>query len=75
MNYATANGTALSSSDYTAASGTLTLTAGQTSRTVTVNLTRDPTTEPNETFFLNLSNAVNAAIADGQAIGTILNDD
>ena len=31
--------------------------------------------EPNETFFINLSNAVNASILDGQGVGTILNDD
>jgi hypothetical protein len=30
---------------------------------------------PDETFFVNLSNAGNAAIADGQGLGTITNDD
>ena len=28
-----------------------------------------------ETFFVNLSNATNATIVDGQAVGTIKNDD
>ena len=37
VKYATANGTALAGSDYTATSGTLTFTPGQTSKTVTVN--------------------------------------
>ncbi|MFN9554693.1 MAG: Calx-beta domain-containing protein, partial [Dolichospermum sp.] len=31
--------------------------------------------EANETFFVNLSNATNASIADAQAQGTITNDD
>ena len=35
----------------------------------------DTTPEPNETFFVNLTTATNATIADGQGIGTILNDD
>ena len=31
--------------------------------------------EANETFFLNLSGASNATIADGQGVGTITDDD
>jgi len=31
--------------------------------------------EPDETFFVNLSNPVNASIAAGQGVGTIQNDD
>ena len=31
--------------------------------------------EPNETFFVNLSNPVNGVIGDAQGVGTILNDD
>src|SRR5262249_10473871 len=36
VNYATANGSALAGSDYTATSGTLTFSPGQTSKTVSV---------------------------------------
>jgi hypothetical protein len=75
VNYATANGTALAGSDYTAANGTLTFAPGQTSQTVTVNVTGNTTVEPNETFVVNLSGASGATIADGQGVGTILNDD
>ncbi|NOT57725.1 MAG: hypothetical protein HOP18_24230, partial [Deltaproteobacteria bacterium] len=57
VNYATANGSAVAGSDYTATSGALTFTAGQTSKTVTVNITGDTTIEPNETFVVNLSGA------------------
>jgi hypothetical protein len=35
----------------------------------------DKTVEPDETFFVNLSNASGATIADGQGLGTIVNDD
>ena len=79
VSYATANGPApngaLAGSDYTAKSGTVTFTAGATTATVTVAVSGDRTREPTETFLVNLSNAVNATIADAQAVGTILNDD
>ncbi|MCA1558152.1 MAG: DUF4214 domain-containing protein [Acidobacteria bacterium] len=35
----------------------------------------DNATEPNETFFVNLSNAQNTTLTDNQGLGTILNDD
>ena len=57
VNFATANGTATSGSDYTANSGTVTFAAGQTSQTVTVQVTGDTNVEPDETFFVNLSSA------------------
>jgi subtilase family serine protease len=53
----------------------LTFTPGQTSKTVTVNVTGDTVVEPDETFFVNLSAASGATIADAQGLGTILNDD
>ncbi|MEH1827077.1 MAG: Calx-beta domain-containing protein [Nostoc sp.] len=75
VNYATANGTATAGSDYTATTGTLTFNPGNTSKTLTVAVTGDTIFEPNETFFVNLSNATNSTIADNQGLGTILNDD
>ncbi|HWS99777.1 MAG TPA: Calx-beta domain-containing protein [Pyrinomonadaceae bacterium] len=76
VKYATANGTATAGTDYTAlALATLTFSVGQTSRTVTVPVRGDTARESNETFFLNLSGAVNATIADAQGQGTITNDD
>lgn len=73
--YAAANGTATAGSDYTAASGTLTFAPGVTSQPVTVLVTGDTTVENNETFFVNLSNASGASIADSQGQATIVNDD
>jgi hypothetical protein len=74
VNYATANGTA-SGSDYSATSGTLSFGPDETTKTVNVTVSGDTTVEANETFFVNLTNGVNATIADSQGLGTITNDD
>ncbi|RYF50650.1 MAG: hypothetical protein EOO38_05155, partial [Cytophagaceae bacterium] len=75
VNYATADGTATASSDYTATSGTLTFPAGTTSQTITVHVTGDTVVEPNEIFQVNLSSPVNTTLENEQATGTITNDD
>jgi hypothetical protein len=75
VTYATADGTATAGTDYIGANGILVFAPGQTSRTLTVTVLGDTLDEPDETFTVNLSNAVNAAIADGQGVGTILDDD
>ncbi|MDT5268471.1 MAG: uncharacterized protein QOH49_657 [Acidobacteriota bacterium] len=41
----------------------------------TVNVNGDATTEPNETFFVNVTNVTGATVSDGQGQGTIQNDD
>ena len=75
VSYATADGTALANADYTATSGTLTFLPGETSRTISVGIKGDLKSEPDETFTVELSNAVGATIADAVATATILNDD
>ena len=62
VDYATADGTALAGSDYTATSGTLTIAAGDTSGTFTVPITSDGVAETLETLTVNLSNAANATL-------------
>jgi len=47
----------------------------ETSKPVNVTVNGDTKFEASETFFVNLSSAVNAGIADGQGMGTITNDD
>ena len=75
-NIATADGTATAGSDYVAASATAqTMAAGVTSKTFSVTINGDTTVEPNETFLVNLTGVTGAAVADGQAVGTINNDD
>ncbi len=75
VNYATANGTAVAGSDYTATSNTLTFAPGQTSQTISVPVIGDTITEANETFTVNLATPTNATISDAQGVGTIVNDD
>ncbi|HUR32332.1 MAG TPA: Calx-beta domain-containing protein [Vicinamibacterales bacterium] len=75
VGYSTATGTAVSPDDFTAASGSATIAAGQTSTTISVAVIGDTAVEVDETFRVMLSNAVGATIADGDATGTIVNDD
>jgi PKD repeat protein len=75
VKYATANGTATAGSDYTATNGILNFAAGETTKTVSVQIIGDRNYEQNENFFVNLSEAINANIADAQAVATILDDD
>lgn len=74
----TADGTAVSaaSEDYTATSlDDETIAEGQTSTSFSVPVTGDTAFESDETFLVNVSGVSGAAVADGQGLGTILNDD
>src|SRR5207244_3293441 len=76
VDFATADGTATTADgDYVAASGTVTFLPGVTSQPVAVTVNGNTKFEPNETFFVNPSNPVNATISDNQGAGTIVNDD
>ena len=76
VSFATANGTATSPSDYFAISGgTVNFAPGITSQPLTIEVIGETAVEANENFFVNLSESRNAKIADGQGVGTILNDD
>jgi chitinase len=75
VHWATADDDAVSPSDYVAASGDLTFTAGETSKTVSVSVKGDLVAELDEPFLVNLSVPVNASIFDGQAVGTIVDDE
>ena len=75
VNYATADGTANAPTDYQTASGTISFAPGEISKTFTVFVNGDTDVEPNETFTVNLSGAVNGTILGGTGTGTIINDD
>ena len=76
VGYATADGTATAGEDYEAASGMLTFAPGEVSRTVRVTVIDDAADEPDEeTFVLALAAADGAMVADGEATGTIRDDD
>jgi hypothetical protein len=75
VNYATSDGTATAGSDYVAVGSTvLTFNPFETSKTVAVVVNPNPTFEPDETFFVDLSGATNATIADNQGQATIIDD-
>ncbi|QXW19640.1 autotransporter domain-containing protein [Comamonas aquatica] len=75
VNYATANGTAQAGSDYVASSGTLTFSPGQITQMLSVTVYGDTDVEPDETFFVNLSDPSFATLSKPQGVGIILNDD
>lgn len=77
VKYATANGTAVAPSDFTAkAPTTLSFSAGQTSKTVAIPIKGDTVDEADESFQLSLSDAsAGLDIVDGVAAGTIVDDD
>ena len=75
VGYSTADGTATAPGDYTAAGGNLVFQPGQVTKTVMVRVRGDTLDEIDETFTVNLADAVNAVIADGTGVGTITDDD
>ena len=62
-------------SDFVANSGVLTFSPGQTHGSVTVQIKGDRVKEPNEVFYVLLTNAHNATIGTPNAVGGILSDD
>ncbi|MEM9897966.1 MAG: ExeM/NucH family extracellular endonuclease, partial [Pseudomonadota bacterium] len=79
VDFATSTGpsdTATENADYGPESGTLQFSATETEKTITVQILTDDTPEPDETFTVTLSNPTGGlVIADGEATGTIENDD
>jgi hypothetical protein len=75
VKFATQDGSAAAGSDYTTTSGTLTFPPGVDGRTIVVPVRGDATAEADEYFRLNLQNARQSKIADGQAVITIVDDD
>ncbi len=78
VDYTTTDNTAtVADGDYNATSGTLTFAAEEITKTISVTVNGDTDYEGNETFFVDLSNPVNAVdpIVDNQATGTIIDDD
>lgn len=78
LKYATANGSAQAGSDYLTKSGSLSFgvsNAATQTKTILVPVRGDILVEGNETFGVNLSNAVNATFTNTKATVTINNDD
>lgn len=62
VSFATVNGTAASGADYLATNGTLHFAEGESSKTFSVTILNDGLAEPNETFGVRLTNAVDAIL-------------
>ena len=76
LRYATADGTATAPGDYTAVPPTeLVIPQLATAVTATVDVLGDTDPEGNETFRVELSGVENATVSDGEAIGTIIDDE
>jgi hypothetical protein len=78
VHYATSDKTAQVGSDYIAIPETvMTFNPGETSKTINVEILGDTDVEPDEYFYVDLSNAVDASLVEGHShgLGTILNDD
>ncbi len=74
VNYATSAGTAIANNDFTSVSGTLTIAPNQTVAYIDVPVRGDSLRQADQTFFVQLSNPVNATISGtGKATGTIQN--
>lgn len=72
VDFATLGDTAESDVDFTAATGTVTFAPGETEKTITISIIGDDLDEPDEQFFVDLSEPVNATIDDGRGVGTLL---
>jgi sugar lactone lactonase YvrE len=75
VTYATADGTAVAGTNYTAASGTVTIPAGMTSQTILVQTLDDGVVAANKTFTVKLSNPVGGTISRGQGTDTTIEGD
>ncbi len=76
VDYATVDNSATAGDgDYVTTSGSVSFNPGVTSQTISVTVNGDDIDEIDETFFVVLSNGINALILDGSATVTITDDD
>ena len=76
VTYATRDGTATAADpDYVPANGTVTFAPGETQKTVDVSVVGDTKPEIDERYYLDISSATNATIAQATGTAIIRNDD
>jgi hypothetical protein len=75
VGYATAKGTANSTSDYTDQAGTLSFAPGETVKTVRIALVDDAVSEATEGLQLRLNNPVKAELGRSAGIATVIDND
>jgi YD repeat-containing protein len=72
--YSTQSATAVGGTDFVGRSDPITLPPGTTTELLVVQLVDDALAEPDETFYVSLSEVTNAEVGDGQAAITITDD-
>lgn len=72
VDFATEDASAAAGSDYTSRSGTLVFEPGRQSIELEVATSAGDSAEPAESFVVRLSNPLDATIADGEAVATIV---
>ncbi|MGA2835769.1 MAG: Calx-beta domain-containing protein [Acidimicrobiales bacterium] len=72
VDYATANGTAVASTDFTSTSGTATFTPGQTTQQVTVPILADSAHTSDLYYYLDLSSPVHGQLLRSYGIGYLV---
>jgi Ca2+-binding RTX toxin-like protein len=75
VDYTIGNGNALGGFDFVSTTASVVVAPGIISTQLSVSVTGDFTAEDDENFFVNILPSSEYALADGQGIGTILNDD
>ncbi len=77
VDYVTQSGTATGGLDYTEvlSLATLTFNPGETSKQIPITILQDTLAEGDETFTVELSDAVNAALSDASGFGAIKDDE
>ncbi len=75
VSYTSADASATAPGDYIASSGTLTFAPGGTALQVTVAVVGELAKEPEETFFVVLSQPTNALLGDPEGVATVVDND
>ena len=75
VDFKTADATATAGSDYSSSVGTLVFEPGQQTKQLNITTSADGSPEANETFQVALSNPLDGAIADGDAVVTLTDPD
>ncbi|MBZ0114528.1 MAG: beta-propeller fold lactonase family protein [Thermoanaerobaculia bacterium] len=75
VSWQTRDGVAVAGADYLAAAGTVIVPAGEVTTMISVSVLGETTVEPNESFFVDLSDPINATLLDAEGEVTILADD
>ena len=75
VDYFTADGSASNGVDYVGTNGTVVFAPGATNATLRVYSIDDILDEPDRSFNVLLTNAVNAIVSDAVGIGTVMDDD